>query len=91
LPGKIACPWKHPWPGLGWIEGVFPGAPTTSGGVLFTGDPSRDFIAFDAITGKISRQAPTGGISNTPQTYMPDGHQYVPIGAGDALYAFYPQ
>ena len=83
--------WKHPWPGQGWVGGTYPGALTTAGGVLFTGDPSGNFIAFDEKTGKILWHAPTGGISNTPQTYMLDGHQYVLIAAGDALYAFYLQ
>lgn len=83
--------WKHPWPGQGWIGGTYPGALTTAGGVLFSGDPYGNFIAFEAKTGKILWHAPTGGISNTPETYMLDGHQYVVIGAGDALYAFYLQ
>ena len=28
------------------------------------------------------------GVSNAPETYMLDGHQYVMVAAGDTLYAF---
>jgi alcohol dehydrogenase (cytochrome c) len=27
-------------------------------------------------------------VSNAPETYLLDGHQYILIAAGDALYAF---
>jgi alcohol dehydrogenase (cytochrome c) len=59
--------------------------------VLFGGDPSGNFIAFDARTGKIRWHAPTGGITNSPETYMLDGKQYVVAAGGDTLYAFYLQ
>jgi len=27
-------------------------------------------------------------VSNAPETYLLDGHQYVLVGAGDSIYAF---
>jgi alcohol dehydrogenase (cytochrome c) len=63
-----------------------------AGGVLFAGDPSANFIAFDAATGKILWHCPIGATqSNTPETYMLDGHQYVVVAGTDTLYAFYLQ
>ena len=50
-------------------------------------------IAFDAANGKILWHCPLGNTmqSNTPVTYMLDGHQYVLVGGGDTLFAFYLQ
>ena len=65
---------------------------STSGGILFTGDPSGNFVAHEAKTGKTLWHAALGsGISNNQETYMLDGRQYVVIAAGDSLYAFYLQ
>ena len=67
-----------------------PGVLTTAGGVLFTGDPSGNLIAYNASDGKILWHAQLGAsITNTPQTWMLDGHQYVTVAAGDMLWAFY--
>jgi alcohol dehydrogenase (cytochrome c) len=77
--------WAHPYPGPG--GGIF-SLLTTAGGLLFSGDPSRNFIAFDPANGKPLwhvRLAAT--VSNGPITYMLDGRQYVLVAAGDELYA----
>lgn len=85
--------WEHKYDQDGFAGGTYPGALTTAGGVLFTGDPSGNFIAFDAATGKILWHCPLGNTfqSNTPETYMLDGHQYVVVAGGDTLFAFYLQ
>jgi len=64
---------------------------STAGGLLFGTDGSGNFIAFDAENGKPLWHAGIGTTSNAPSTYMLDGKQYVLVGAGDSLYAFYLQ
>jgi alcohol dehydrogenase (cytochrome c) len=82
--GKIR--WSHPFHG----EGMgLPGILTTAGKVLFTGDSSANFIAFDPASGKILWHSKlASGVSNGPMTYSLDGRQYLVVGAGDMLYAF---
>ena len=60
----------------------------TAGKVLFTGDGSGNFVAFDAATGKPLWHSRIGNITNAPQTYMLDGRQYVLVAVNDTLYAF---
>jgi len=82
--GKIR--WSHEYPGDG---GSLSGVLTTAGKLLFTGDPSGNFIAFDPASGKILWHAGlTATVSNGPMTYELDGRQYLIVGAGDMLYAF---
>jgi alcohol dehydrogenase (cytochrome c) len=82
--GKIR--WSHPFRGEGFGT---PGVLTTAGKLLFTGDPSGNFIAFDPATGKILWHSKlAAGVSNGPMTYSLDGRQYLVVGAGDMLYAF---
>jgi alcohol dehydrogenase (cytochrome c) len=80
--GKAA--WKHKYPGGGSSAGML----TTAGRVLFTGDGSGNFVAFDATNGKTLWHTRIGNISNAPQTYMVDGRQHVLVAVGDTLYAF---
>jgi alcohol dehydrogenase (cytochrome c) len=61
---------------------------TTAGGVVFSGDGSGNFAAFDARNGRALWHTRIGNISNAPQTYLVDGRQYVLVAVGDALYAF---
>ena len=82
--GKVA--WQHRYPGSSTRLG--PGVLTTAGRLLFSGDPGGNLIAHDAATGKILWHAGTGLITNAPETYMLDGHQYILAAAGDSLYAF---
>jgi alcohol dehydrogenase (cytochrome c) len=76
--------WKHQYPGPGSGAGML----TTAGRVLFTGDGSGNFVAFDATNGKILWHTRIGNISNAPQTYSIDGKQHVLVAVGDTLYAF---
>jgi len=76
--------WKHKYPGAGSSAGML----VTAGSVLFTGDGSGNFVAFDATNGKILWHTRIGNISNAPQTYMVDGKQHVLVAVNDTLYAF---
>lgn len=82
--GKIK--WSHTYPGEGFgLAGIL----NTAGKLLFTGDPSGNFIAFDPATGKILWHAPLkGSVANGPMTYELDGKQYVVASGGDTLNAF---
>lgn len=86
--GAIA--WRHDYPQeAGFASSTHPGILTTAGGVLFTGDPSGNFVARDARTGRGLWHVDLGaGITNNPETYRLDGRQYVLIAAGDTLFAF---
>lgn len=78
--------WRHVFPGEG---GSLSGILTTAGGLLFTGDPSANFVAFNPENGNILWHAGlTSSVSNGPMTYELDGKEYLVVGAGDMLYAF---
>ena len=82
--GKIA--WRHRYPSTtgGGLNGIL----TTAGKLLFAGDPSGNLVAYDPANGKILWHTRVGGVSNAPQTYMLDGHQYILVAAGDTLFTF---
>ncbi len=79
--GKVA--WRHSFSGGGG-GGVL----TTAGRVVFSGDGSGNFAAFDDANGKPLWHSRIGNISNAPQTYSIDGRQHVLVAVGDTLYAF---
>ena len=56
--------------------------------LVFAGDISGNFVAYDAKDGRILWNARIGNVSNAPQTYLIDGRQHVLVAAGDALFAF---
>lgn len=59
------------------------GVMTTAGGLVFTGTPEGEFIAFDDETGEKLWSFQTGsGIVGQPVTWMQDGEQYVSIISG---------
>jgi acido-empty-quinoprotein group A len=77
--------WSHHYPSGGGAAGML----STAGKLLFSGDSSQHLIAFDVADGKILwHSGLSGNVSNGPETYTLDGHQYVVVGAGDSLYAF---
>ena len=79
--------WKHVYPTLG--GGLGNGMLTTAGKLLFAGDIAGNIVAYDAANGKPLWHAYLGNtVSNAPETYALDGHQYVLVGAGDTLYSF---
>jgi alcohol dehydrogenase (cytochrome c) len=82
--GRIA--WSHKWADSSSVRS---GLLTTAGNVLFAGDASSNFVAFDATKGvPIWHERLHASITNGPITYRLDGLQYVVVGAGDRLYAF---
>ncbi len=86
--GEIA--WSHPYPTFGGSAGLGgPGILTTRGKLLFTGDYTGNFIAYDPLNGDPLWHFPVlHAVSNGPETYMLDRQQYVVVGAGDTLFAF---
>jgi len=82
--GKVA--WQHRYAGV-QNYGVQNGLLATAGKLLFGGDPGGNLVAYDVATGNPLWHARVG-VSNAPETYMLDGHQYVLVGAGDSVYAF---
>ena len=82
--GKVA--WRHRYPGTGGSLGN--GMLTTAGHLLFAGDIAGNLVAYDPANGKILWHTRLGNVSNAPETYMLDGHQYILVAAGDALYSF---
>ena len=56
---------------------------TTGGGLVFNGDASGKFYAYDAETGKELWSLSTGsGIRSGPVSYAIDGEQYILVGSG---------
>ncbi|QUH02221.1 PQQ-dependent dehydrogenase, methanol/ethanol family [Saccharopolyspora erythraea] len=65
----------------------------TGGDLVFTGEPTGEFNAYDARTGKLLWQFQTGcGHHSSPTTYSVDGRQYiaVPVGWGSWVEGFLP-
>jgi alcohol dehydrogenase (cytochrome c) len=81
--GKIA--WRHRYYSDGGGGG---GLLSTAGGLVFGGDGAGSLVAHDAATGKPLWNTRVGNVSNPPQTYMLDGHQYVIAATGDTLWSF---
>ena len=74
--GKIRWKVKKPLP-------MFGGILATAGGLIFTGEGSGEFGAYDSATGKELWSYKTDAGVNAPaSTYMLDGKQYVAVGAG---------
>jgi alcohol dehydrogenase (cytochrome c) len=82
--GRIA--WSHRWTGSTTARS---GVLSTAGNLLFAGDASANFVAFDAARGvPLWHAGLHTSITNGPMTYELDEVQYVVVGAGDSLYAF---
>ena len=74
--GEIKWEYKNKAP-------LWSGVMTTAGGLVFTGTPEGDFIAFDDETGEQLWSFQTGsGIVGQPITWEQDGEQYVSIISG---------
>ena len=81
--GKVR--WSHKWEGAIGRFGVL----STAGNLVFTGDPSNNFVALNARTGEALWHANLGAPqSNGPITFELDGSQYVVTAAGDTLFSF---
>ncbi|MBI2685908.1 MAG: acido-empty-quinoprotein group A [Acidobacteria bacterium] len=80
--GKVV--WRHRYYGNGGGGGLL----ATAGGLLLAGDGMGSLVAHDAKTGKPLWNTRIGNITNAPQTFLLDGHQYVTVATGDTLWAF---
>ena len=80
--------WRHAFRTPGGIGRGGPGLLTTAGRLLFGGDVSGNFVAFDPANGHTLWHTRIGQVSNAPQTYLVNGRQHVLVAAGDTLYAF---
>jgi alcohol dehydrogenase (cytochrome c) len=81
--------WEHHFEsGQGFLSTLGTGLLTTAGGVLFAADQGKNFVAFDSENGKPLWHSRLQNVSNAPETFMLDDHQYVLIAADDMLYAF---
>ncbi|HEY6988377.1 MAG TPA: acido-empty-quinoprotein group A [Bryobacteraceae bacterium] len=81
--GNIA--WRRPYYSDGGGGG---GLLTTAGGLIFAGDGSGNLVAHDVRDGKPLWHTRIGRVTNPPQTFFLDGHQYVIAATGDMLWAF---
>ena len=79
--------WRHKFRTAGGGRAA-PGLMTTAGKLLFGGDISGNFVAFDPANGKPLWHTQLGQVSNAPETYLVDGRQHVLVAAGDTLYSF---
>ena len=63
---------------------------TTAGGLLFTGDISGNFVAFDVRTGKIlwHDELPEASLTGVPVSYTIAGAQYVAVPSGTKVVAY---
>jgi alcohol dehydrogenase (cytochrome c) len=84
--GKTA--WRHRFRTTTDATRGAPGLLATAGKLLFGGDVSGNFVAFDPVNGKILWHSRIGTVTNAPQTYMAGGRQHVLVAAGDSLYSF---
>jgi alcohol dehydrogenase (cytochrome c) len=80
--GKVA--WRHRY----YHDGVGGGVLATAGGLVFTGDGSGNLVAHDAKTGEILWHTRIGYVTNAPQTFLLDGHQYLICATGDKVWSF---
>jgi alcohol dehydrogenase (cytochrome c) len=80
--GKVA--WRYPY----YHDGDRGGVLATAGGLVFGGDGSGSLVAHDAATGAILWHTRLGNVTNAPQTFLLDGHQYVICATGDKVWAF---
>lgn len=59
------------------------------GTLLFAGDVGGNIVGYDAASGDTLWHSQLGAtVSNAPETYSLDGHQYLLVAAGDTLHAF---
>ena len=81
--------WEHSFEtGQGLLGAIGTGLLNTAGNILFAADQGENLVAFDSQHGTPLWHSRLHGVSNGPETYMLDGHQYVMVAAGDMLYAF---
>jgi len=77
-PATGKAKWQVPWD-----IPSFSGVVTTGGGLVFTGEMTGEFAAFDADTGaKLWRYQTGSGVISQPVVWQRDGHEYVTVASG---------
>jgi acido-empty-quinoprotein group A len=78
--------WSHSFPN----RGIYPmSLMSTAGQLLFAGDQSTNFIAFEAASGRILwHYRMSAAASNGPMTYQLSDQQYVAVAGADTVYVF---
>ena len=86
--GKVM--WQHEYLEPNGINARYASVLSTASGLLFTGDVSGNFIAFDARTGKIlwHDELPEASLTGVPVSYTIDGAQYVAVPSGTKILAY---
>jgi alcohol dehydrogenase (cytochrome c) len=87
LTGRQVWTWRNPHPMMASML-------ATAGGLVFTGLPTGEAVAFDAASGRLLWQFQTGsGVHSNPVTYAVNGKQYVAVlsGWGGWLEGFAPE
>jgi len=79
---------KAVWNRRYYGDGGGGGLLTTAGKLLFAGDGAGNLVAHDVATGKPLWHTRIGDVSNAPQTFMLDGHQYLIAATGDTMWSF---
>jgi alcohol dehydrogenase (cytochrome c) len=82
--------WQHEYLEPNGINARYASVMTTAGGVLFTGDISGNFVAFDVRTGKIlwHDELPEASLTGVPVSYTIAGAQYVAVPSGTKVIAY---
>lgn len=86
--GKVA--WQHDYQEPLGIHARYSSVLTTAGGLLFSGDISGNFVAFDAATGQIlwHDELPDASVTGVPVTFTIAGKQYVAVPAGTKIVTY---
>ena len=85
--GKVA--WEHDFgTGQGFMSTLGSGLLATAGGIVFGADQGENFVAFDSERGTPLWHSRLQNVSNAPEAFMLDDHQYVMVAADDMIYAF---
>ena len=75
--------------GVIYIGRVVAGVLATAGGVVFAASKEGNFIALDAISGKILWHYQTGAsMRSSPMSYAVDGKQFIAIANDSTLLTF---
>ena len=89
-PATGATVWQHDYLEPYGIHARYSSVLSTAGGLLFSGDISGNFVAFDARTGKIlwHDELPDSSVTGVPESYSIGGKQYVLVPAGTRIVAY---
>jgi alcohol dehydrogenase (cytochrome c) len=82
--------WQHDYLEPNGINSRYASVLSTQTGLLFTGDVSGNFIAFDGRTGKIlwHDELPENSLTGVPVSYAIDGVQYIAAPSGSKVVAY---